>query len=144
MAVIGVTGGLIIQNGTFVVEIGDIKVPGVAATYDDDSFNALCILRGLRYREGGTKTDVGGACSTKNVFTKPSESLSVSSVEPVDGKLWTRNGTRLFGRSIRITRKDLSTMTDPEVYVGVIESYDWSAAEGSANMEDVVIDLNPA
>lgn len=144
MAVIAVEGGLIIQSGTFAVEIGDLHAPGVDPTYDADSYNALCILRGLKYREGGTKTDVGGACAVKNVFTKKTGSLSISSVEPVDGKLWSRNGTQFFGRNIRITRKDLSTLTDSEVYVGVIETYDWSAAEGSANMEDVVIDCNPA
>lgn len=145
MAEVVLAGGLTIANGTFSIEIGTAHVPGGSATWDTDTYTALCVLKSIQIVDKAQKVDVGGACGVKNVYVKPTQVMTVGSVLPVNGKSsWSQDGDTIRGRWIRITRKNLSSLGTSETWTGVIEEARLDGSDGSALMENVIIDMNPA
>jgi hypothetical protein len=145
MATVTLGGGLTVADGSFQIEIGGQHVPGGSPTWGADTYTSLCILKTIRIQNKATKVDVGGACAVKNVFVKPTLILTIGTVLPVSGiSAYSADAATILRRWVRITRKNLSSMSTPEIYIGVIEEATLDGADASALMENVTIDCNPA
>jgi hypothetical protein len=136
--------GMILERGLVEITIGAVFVPGVAYT-PSGYVTITCAVKNLKVKAESEKIKVSGACldGPKNQYVKGEQMLSMESIVPVGDFMWRSPGIDPRNRWCSVRTKSNSSLAVADVWTGVLTSWEWSASEGQAQVENVEIDLTP-
>ena len=135
---------LILDDALVTITIGALA-KGQAPTFTGTATSVMGILRSGSIETGVEKTEVRGAGDNnkRHRYHGHGATMECESFVPSVGYSFADSLGTFEGCYIRIQTKEISSMTSPRQWVGVIERWRWEGSKGEGQVERITIDLNP-
>ena len=137
--------GLILNNAAITVRIGG-NYDGSAPTFTGTGVNFMARAREFRVTDSLEKTNVSGAghARKRHRFHSAEGTLMLKGVvQALTGFAFKAVGAVTpVGKWVEVTTVPLSTMTTPDIYIGVITKWEESGSATESIFEEIEIDLN--